>query len=177
METQSFNGSVQISVNTSQAGSFSYLNLHAASTLTVLSSEVINVDTGAVLALKRNFTFAPNSFWVLQLESPVSAQQIELNFTFSSKLATDMYGFYVSEYFNPAKNETVKLASTQFQVRISSGLNLILTKLCFLCRTRTLDEHSRVLTSPLTNQHSKSPCITVPLTRPYYPTLPKLVRK
>lgn len=118
LETDQFTGSVTILVDVSGAtlsDGLTYITLNAASTLQILSSAVTNAVTRAELPVVRAFAYQPYAFWVVQLATPVKTSQLELTFTFTAKLSTDMAGFYSSAYYDPATQQNIKLAATQFQ--------------------------------------------------------------
>lgn len=99
-----------------------YLVLHAASSLLVNSSQVLDSATNQELEVKRAFSYKPYEFWVLDMSSPIKASsKVKLHFQFGGPLATDMAGLYKSEYFDPTSERLVKLAATQFQVGIYFG--------------------------------------------------------
>lgn len=109
LENDQFSGSVAINTEiTGEAQNLRYLTLTAKG-LNITSNKVINLSTGSEIKVTRAFAYKPYDFWVLELESPVKNNQVELQFEFNSKLSTDMAGFYLSQYFEPNTNTWVKL--------------------------------------------------------------------
>lgn len=126
LEDNRFSGSVKITTRISEAAqSLRYITVHAASSLNITSSKVVDPTTKMDLAIKSATAYQPLSFWVVELEQPVKRSTVELHFEFNSKLANDMAGLYLSEYYDPNTQKMVKLAATQFQVFILKIKNLI----------------------------------------------------
>lgn len=50
--------------------------------------------------------YAPNEFWVVQLNSALSPGEYTLSLVFEGSLTTDIVGFYRSNYYNIDTNTT-----------------------------------------------------------------------
>lgn len=154
LENERFEGSVKIETTVSgqSAASLRFITLNAASTLNITSSKVRNSFTKQELSLKRAFAYKPYDFWVIELENILQSSKIELEFEFNSQLATDMYGFYLSRYYDPSQKKTVKLASTQFQATYARRAFPCFDEPSFKSIFQVSLTHSRSYTGTMSNQ-------------------------
>ena len=71
-------------------------------------------QNGANVAVKSNFTYKENDFYVIRLEKSLSIGKAELDMTFDYMLGEDLNGFYRSSYKDKS-GDTHWLATTQFE--------------------------------------------------------------
>ena len=71
-------------------------------------------QNGANVAVKSNFTYKENDFYVIRLEKRLSIGKAELDMTFDYLLGEDLSGFYRSSYKDKS-GDTHWLATTQFE--------------------------------------------------------------
>ena len=71
-------------------------------------------QNGANVAVKSNFTYKENDFYVIRLEKSLSIGKAELDMTFDYTLGEDLSGFYRSSYKDKS-GDTHWLATTQFE--------------------------------------------------------------
>ena len=116
LETDTFSGHVNITLEISQARN--YVNLHVKN-LSVTHTKLFSVthnDAEEVVPLSEAFEYEPNQFWVVKLDGKDSLRPgtYKLYLEFNGRLDNGILGFYKSVYTDE-QGQAHKMATSKFQ--------------------------------------------------------------
>ena len=110
MDNDFYKGYVTINVLVAQTTNL--ILIHKVDLL-ITDITIINVKTSKEINIKKEFSYAPNEFHVIQADTFLrNGEEYDINIKFTGKMGSDLSGFYVS-YYNDGNNNK-KVASTFF---------------------------------------------------------------